>query len=190
MMRNSPVCLLPLMMVALLAWPGCKDKPKARNQDPGQNPGPATLSDAPGTEPVVDSRTQFDLAAAITAAERSDEAEDALDRVRRDFQGKRYRWTVYVMPALCPSAERCHVLPFDRAGADRTIMQGWMPRLELDADSFVALRRQCGDQPRCTIELEGTLSRLVLSTESLTSVHFGDVRIVTAPSPADVRQGD
>jgi hypothetical protein len=176
MMRSASLRCLPYVVAALLASHGCKGKNnEARNQEAAgseqSGAGPAELA--------VDPRSQYDLAAAIAEAEgmHPDEAEDALDRVRREWQGKRFRWKVHLVPALCPSAERCHVVPFDRAGADRAIMQGWLPRLELAPAAFAALQAQCGDRPRCGIEFEGTLSRLVLSTDDLTSLHFGDVRI-------------
>jgi hypothetical protein len=183
MMRSACAHCVLLVLAALLAWQGCKGK--ARNQDPGHAHDPAGPSGADRAELAVDSRSQYDLAAAIAEAERMypDEAEDALDRIRREWQGKRFRWKVYLVPALCPSAEGCHVVPFDRAGADRTILQGWMPRLELTPAAFAVLREQCGDRPRCDIEFEGTLSRLVLSTDDLTSLHFGDVRIMGEPGP-------
>jgi hypothetical protein len=186
-MRSASLYCMPLVVVALLAWQGCKGKARNQDQDHAQGPAGAEQSGADQAGLAVDPRSQYDLAAAIAEAERMypDEAEDALDRIRREWQGERFRWKVYLVPALCPSAERCHVVPFDRAGADRAILQGWMPRLELAPAAFAALSEQCGDRPRCAIEFEGTLSRLVLSTDDLTALHFGDVRIVDrAPDKA------
>jgi hypothetical protein len=153
---------------------------------------PGGSSDAAGTQtagsqaaeaaeaaPRVDARTQYDLARDIGETERLEPALRArrLDAIRRDWQGKRYRWRAWVIPALCRSADRCNVSPFDRAGADRELVHGWMPRLAMAPTAFAALQEQCADRPRCQIEFEGTLTRLVLSTEHFTSLSFTDVSV-------------
>ena len=107
-----------------------------------------------------------------------DEAELRHEQIRRDWHGKRYRWRGFRIAPLCASAEQCNVLAFDLAGKDhKNVVQGWMPQLHLTARSFAALDAKCGNKKRCSFEFEGTLAKLVLSTQHLTSLQFHDVHI-------------
>jgi hypothetical protein len=101
----------------------------------------------------------------------------ALAEIRRDWLGKRLRWQVYVIPALCARPDLCHVLPFDRGGRDRAVVHGWMPELHLDLQTFAAVHATCAGEPRCLVEIEATLGGLELSTEYPTALAFHDVKI-------------
>lgn len=143
--------------------------------------GAAATIPAAETRVPVDSRSQYDLVAAIAEAERldSDDADIRYEEIRRDYQGKRFRWQVHRIAALCPGTERCNVLPFDAGGEDhRKVVQGWMPKLQLTPETFAALDARCAGDQRCTFEFEGTLDKFVLSTEHLTSLHFNDIRVL------------
>jgi hypothetical protein len=126
-----------------------------------------------------DERTQRDLAAEIAGADRlrKDEAEARYGQIRTSWLGKRVTWTVDVLPALCRSAENCHALPFDRLGADRAIVQGWMPRLRLDGATFAALEARCAGRARCPVTVEATVAELSLSTDEPTSLTLDRVRL-------------
>jgi hypothetical protein len=127
-----------------------------------------------------DERTQRDLANEIAAAEtmRKDEVDGRYGQIRKSWLGKRVMWTVDVMPALCRSAESCHALAFDRLGADRAVVQGWMPRLRLDQAGFTALRARCAGQARCPVTVAATVAELTLSTDEPTSLTLADVLVV------------
>lgn len=135
------------------------------------------------TEAVaMDPRDQYALVAALSAAERlaPDRADERYHQIYRDFRGKRYRWTAYRIAALCPSARRCNVVPF-AADHRQKSTQGWMPRLELSEDAFAALESRCAaatdSKGYCKFQFEGTMSKLVVSTQHLTAMTFSDVRI-------------
>lgn len=153
--------------LAALFASACKDTEAAR------------LAPAPQSAPAVDTRSQFDLANAIDLADDSDDPELGYDHVRKNWIDKRYRWTVYRIAPLCRSTGQCNVLPFDRAGRDVKIVQGWMPRLEIDEADMKAIEAACGDRGRCELSFEGTMSSLVLSVDKPTSIEFSDVVVVT-----------
>jgi hypothetical protein len=181
-----------LLAVLGLAASGCEQRTAPRSEPgtdtagaavrPAQSPAPTT---PPGTEPtpgapIADTRTQYDLAAAIAALEAMPRDQAALEMpgVRRDWVARRYQWKVYVVPALCSSVERCNVQPFDTGGADRRILQGWLPRLEIDEADLAAIQRACASTQPCTVTFRGTLTRFVLSTEEFTALGFTDVEIL------------
>lgn len=126
-----------------------------------------------------DSRSQRDLATEIAEAEkmRRDEAADAYGKIRKSWLGKRVTWKVDVMPALCRTADACHALAFDRLGADRAVVQGWMPRLRLDAATFAALDARCRGRARCPVTVQATVADFTLSADEPTSLTLGDVEI-------------
>ncbi len=159
----------------------------ASNGEPQAGAALSVPTPAESAEPVGpaedDPRDQRQLALDIRAAEAlrgSDATAVQLQKVRRDWLGKRYHWQVTVLPQLCSRAERCNVLPFDMLGEERKLVQGWMPRLDLDADNFAKLQRQCADKGRCEIAFAGTMSKLTLSTERFTAVGFRDVQVLDA----------
>jgi hypothetical protein len=169
--RVSPALAATFLCLALA---GCRDE--------GRASGSAAAPAAPTTASAsLDPRSQHDLARALTEVETSrdrSEASSGYARVRSSWVGKRYRWTVRVVEPLCRSRDACNVLPFDRTGRDRDVIQGWMPRLVLDDGAFAAIQRACTGRPRCEIAVEGTLSRLVADTENPTSVEFSQIRVL------------
>lgn len=130
---------------------------------------------------ALDSRSQYDLAAALSQVESSRDPDSVAlgyQKIRASWTGKRYRWRVRVIDALCRSRDACNVLPFDRAGRDRSVVHGWMPRLLLDDSAFAAIARRCSGMASCEIGIEGTLSELTVDTENPTSLQFRDVRVL------------
>ena len=130
---------------------------------------------------ALDSRTQHDLAAALTVVESSRDPDGVAlgyQKIRASWTGKRYRWRVRVIEALCRSRDACNVLPFDRAGRDRSVVHGWMPRLLLDDSAFAAIARRCSGVASCEVGIEGTMSELTVDTENPTSLQFRDVRVL------------
>ena len=105
------------------------------------------------------------------------EDERGYRRIARKWDGARVTWTVDVIAALCRTREACYALPFDRLGADRAIVQGWMPRLELDPAGFAALRATCGGKSRCPVTVEATIADLVVSPELPTSLVLAGARL-------------
>ncbi len=128
--------------------------------------------------PQLDGRSSYDLAAAIGEAlqEPSFTREQALDRVRSGWRGKRYRWEVGVSSTLCRRADNCNVFPFDHARGEARIVQGWLPKLELDEVAHADLLARCGPA-LCVARVEATLSGFVLSPEDPTSLTFSDVSV-------------
>jgi hypothetical protein len=130
---------------------------------------------------VFDPRDQYELARALDEVETArdvDATASGYSRLRASWTGKRYRWRVHVIAPLCGSRDACHVLPFDRGGRDAKMVQGWMPHLVLDDTGFAAIQERCGGRDMCQIEVEGTLSQLVVDTENPTSLEFRDVRVL------------
>lgn len=184
-MKTSPI-LVAMLAALALSVPACEERAEVApspDQAAGaavRAPGPAQPAADPARAPIADTRTQYDLAAALAAIEQlpRDQAALELPELRRDWIARRYQWKVDVVPALCASVERCNVQPFDTGGADRHIVQGWMPRLELDQADLASIQRACPDARRCTITFRGTLTKLVLSTEEFTALGFTDVEIL------------
>jgi hypothetical protein len=175
-----------IVLASALTWAGCDQRKQTQPPDQSVGQPAAAVTTAPGSEEpapaataTLDTRTQYDLASEIAKAEAMprDEAALRLPEIRRNWIGKRYQWKVHVVPALCASVESCHVMPFEIGEKDRHIVQGWMPRLEVTQDGFAAIQSACKSADRCTITFQGTLSKLVLSTEEFTSLGFSDVEI-------------
>jgi hypothetical protein len=135
--------------------------------------------------PALDPRSQYDLAEELARADALDvdARQPELDRLRRAWEGRRYRWEVFLVPVLCARQDDCHVVPFDRARAGARIVQGWLPRLDLDETQLARLKDGCAARERCAVEIEGTLRRFVLSMDDPTSLRFDDV-VVTRISGA------
>lgn len=178
-----------------MALAGCHDGDAATTASSVQPPGAATIDDDPPTamDPAVDPRDQYALAAAIqTARHTRDDLAGALARTRRAWIGRRYRWEVAFVPALCGTAGACVVMPFDHhRDQAHPIRQGWLPRLELTADERAELRTTCQAHLRCVIDLSGQLSQFELSTEQPTSLTLTDIQLhgtrAAAPSESWVR---
>lgn len=165
-------CAVAAVIAGAAAGIGCRDNDAASMTPPTPDTAEPTTR--------IDSRSQHDLARAIELADSSEEPQLAYDQLRKDWLEHRMRWTVYRIAPLCRSADSCNVLPFDRTGRDAKVVQGWMPRLELGDDDLRAIESRCGDQPRCEIQFEGTVSQLVLSVDQPTSLTFSNVDIVGA----------
>ena len=180
-----------VLLVLLCASCGDRRDASSKDHDPHAKPGTATTQTATPPAPptpttlALDARTQYDLVADIVRSEgkRDDDADVILYEVRQSWLGKRFRWQVFYVPVLCRDAKQCHVMPFDRAGEDKRIVQGFLPRLALPESALASLRARCAGQARCAFRFEGTLSQLVLSTEHLTRLQFSDVVLV----PGDER---
>ena len=182
---DRPAALLFLAGLCVLTAASCGKKRDKNKDSAADQPRAAAVADKDGPEasaPVIgepDPRSQYDLAAAIKTAETAppDEADSKWNAIRRDYHGKRLTWTVFYAPALCTSHERCHVVPFDRTGKDKAIVQGWMPRLEMSPETFAELQKTCAGKERCQFRFEGVLYHLTLSADHLTSLHFKDVKL-------------
>jgi hypothetical protein len=156
----------------LAAAAGCTDS--------NDEPRPAAPA-AKARTAALDSRTQYDLAAALNQVESARDPDGVAlgyQKIRASWTGRRYRWRVRVIEALCRSRDACNVLPFDRAGRDRAVVHGWMPQLLLDDSAFAAIARRCSGVASCEIGIEGTLSELTVDTENPTSLQFRDVRVL------------
>lgn len=148
---------------------------RAKIQARGRTAGPAKRP------AQLDPRDQYDLARALDQVEASrdvDATASGYSRLRASWTGKRYRWRVHVIAPLCASRDACNVLPFERGGRDAKIVHGWLPHLVLDDTGFAAIQKRCGSRSMCAIEMEGTLSQLVVDTENPTSLEFRDVRVL------------
>lgn len=159
-------------LALLAALAGCSrgEEPEAGERRPAAAGAPA------------DARSQRDLAMEIADAEnlRKDEQDARYGAIRKSWLGRRVTWKLDVMPALCRAADACHALPFDRLGADRDVVQGWMPRLRLDPAGFAALEARCAGLARCPVTVEATVAELTLSVDEPTSLTLADVRIQAA----------
>jgi hypothetical protein len=138
----------------------------------------------------VDTRDQYALVQEIIDARsrQPPELATALDTVRHAWQHRRYRWEVAIVPTLCRAATSCVAMPFDHLRhPDLQIVQGWLPRLELDADAHAKLLRDCEPHKQCVLTFEGDLDRFVLDPEDPTSLAFANVEIqsVRAAEPSE-----
>jgi hypothetical protein len=170
-----------LLMFALFAsLLGCT---KSETKD--GPPPPTTSASAAVARVEVDGRDQYALANDIVTALAADPDEDpdALGRVRKAWQGRRFRWELAYLPALCARADRCTVAPFDHARFKRPVAQGWLPRLQLDETSFASLKRACKDHPLCVVRVDARLTKLRLSTELPTQLALDSVEVVGARAP-------
>lgn len=139
---------------------------------------------------TIDPRDQYTLVQQIIDARSRQEPElaTALDAVRHDWQHRRYRWEVALVPTLCRAATSCVALPFDHLRhPDLQIVQGWLPRLELDTEVHARLLRSCEPHQQCVFTFAGDLDRFVLDAEDPTSLAFANVEIesVRAAEPTE-----
>ena len=165
------------VVLAVMAMLGGCSREENRKQETGdgkQETGNRRLESG-----QIDGRSQRELAKEIGAAEkmRRDEVDGEYGRIRKDWLGKRVSWQLDVVPALCRSADACHALAFDRLGADRAIVQGWMPRLRLDDAAFAALEARCRGLARCPVTVQATVAEFTLSADEPTSLTLADVAI-------------
>jgi len=169
-----------LAALAVATLTGCTQHSDAEATEDFNNQ-PVSFARAPADLPIVeiDDRNQYALASAIAKIEQLDpfEAHNAYRDLRKAWIGKHYRWRVFLVSATCQHANQCNVLPFDRAGADKSITQGWMPRVDIDAKTHASILRACDGESPCTVELEGTMAELILSTEQFTRMSFSNATL-------------
>lgn len=166
------------MLLSILLAAACHDGDAAAPAEPATAAVTATAG-AAASATDVDTRTQYELAHAIAAAKASrEDLPSALARTRSAWVGRRYRWEMAFVPALCGEEGQCVMMPFDhQRDPEHPIRQGWLPRLELDGDQRRALRDACQGHARCVVDLSGHLGQLELSMEQPTSMTLSKVEI-------------
>ena len=174
-MKISKLTLASLLLISACTRAGEETKQE----------GSSGSAKAPVAEPAVnalDARSQFDLAAEIRVIEREGddyERAHALADLSDSWEGQRYQWTVNFLSAFCPSEDGCHVVPFDRGGKDKDIVQGWSPELGITAAQWQRLSSACAKtDEQCQLTFEGTLSSFRISTEELTRLTFSDISLL------------
>lgn len=136
---------------------------------------PLLAAASPPSPPAeIDPRSPRDLAGALAAVEADDAAGYA--EVVRSFRGRRYRWPLYLVAPLC-RPDRCNVLAFERIGREHGVVQGWLPRLEIESGQRARLLERCAGQSPCRFVAEVRLAELVASPERFTSVTLDEVDI-------------
>jgi hypothetical protein len=165
------------MLLSILLATACHDGDAASPTEPVTAAAPAAA--AAVSAPEVDPRTQYELAHAIAEAKtHREDLPSALARTRSTWVGRRYRWEMAFMPALCGAEGQCVMMPFDhQRDPEHPIRQGWLPRLELDGDERRALGEACKGHARCVVDLSGHLGQLELSMEQPTSMTLSKVEI-------------
>jgi hypothetical protein len=128
---------------------------------------------------VVDKRDQYALARAIVSLDPEGDP-DAFAQLTKAWQGRRFRWELAYLPALCTHPDRCMVAPFDHARFERPIAQGWLPRLMLDEATFRAVRERCRRYRQCILDVDARLDELRLSSEQPTRVTLSGVHLKAA----------
>ncbi len=194
-MKPSKISVQTMVALALLGGVACREAPTQEETPvedqarPGSDlraePRALTLDESERVS-SFDARDQYQLVAALAGAmvAEPERLAGSLETLRRDWQGKRYRWEVAVSPGLCRGPESCVVLPFDHGRSEQRIVQGWLPRLSLDAATHAALRSSCETHALCVVTIEATLAEFVLSAEDPTSLRFDSVAIAAARSAA------
>ncbi len=108
--------------------------------------------------------------------------------VEEAWRGRRVRWTLGYLAALCPTegpnAPRCHALPFDGAALDAPARHGWLPGLDLTRDQSEGLAAACPDDP-CVVTVDGTLAELTFRPDHFPQVGLADVEIVAVRAPRE-----
>ena len=174
-MKTSQFALASLLVLTACSRAG-EDASKDQNKPTAETPLASALAHA------IDTRSQFDLAAAIRVIEREGddyERAHALADLSDSWEGQRYQWTVNFLSPFCPSEVGCHVVPFDRGGKDKDIVQGWSPELEITAAQWQRLSQACAQSDeQCRLTFEGTLSSFRISTEELTRLTFSDISLL------------
>jgi hypothetical protein len=109
------------------------------------------------------------------------EAVMALRVLRERWLGRRVAWEVQIIESFCRDGA-CNVRAFDFArlpAAARTAIGGALPRVELGAQGFRALTRQClAHGARCVARLEARLSEIPEDTDVPLRLTLTDVRLV------------
>lgn len=174
---NASVLLFVAAMVT-----GCRgsDEAAAPSARVGES-GPQQVAAASMLAQAPSAGDPDALAVAVAGARQTPPSgrKSAMDAVRRQWQGRRLTWEVGVVPALCRTAAACPVLPVDhrRGLATPSVIQGWLPILQLRKDEFDRLHAQCDDFAVCVLRFVGTLAELQLSADLPVSLRFGDVTV-------------
>jgi hypothetical protein len=165
--------MLSLALVPALLVGSCQ------GTEPDAAPPPVVAETTTERAAEIDGRDQYALAQAIAAARAShDRMEAALGQTRSEWIGRRYRWEMAFMPALCGDTGPCVALPFDHhKDPAHPIRQGWLPRLDLPQAQRQALHDACQGRARCVVELTGRLGQLELSLEQPVSMTLSEVEI-------------
>jgi hypothetical protein len=176
---------ITITLAALVLFAGCRNgresKPRAVAE---RAPTTAANSNAARKRNNAAERMSGDspelLARQVADAQRGsfDGREDAFVAIRKQWRGRRHRWTMRFLPALCPSASQCHLLPFDHHRFEGRIVQGWLPRLTMPAAQHAQLVERCRGHERCVVSLEATMTELTLSTVEPTAVTLSNLRFV------------
>jgi hypothetical protein len=168
-------------LVLLLALAACREAAP----DPGQS-APVATAATPRTT-VIDRRDQYALAHDVVTAlaQRPDDDPGALARVKKSWEDRRVRWEMAYIPALCSRKDRCFVAPFDHRRFEQRMVQGWLPRLDLDDAGFAALRDGCAAESRCVVRFEARVAELVLSHELPTAVTLDQTSVLGTRAAAD-----
>ena len=170
---------IPLLLSAMaLLLIACNETPQAKLE-------PAAKPAQPTATASVDTRDQYALAHELVSAAKvdPDDDPDAYGRIVRSWEGKRYQWELAVIDVLCRRADSCVVAPFDHNRFEKRVVQGWLPRLELDAAAHAELQRQCQGKTRCIVRVDANMRALTASEAMPTSVTLNDVRILEARAP-------
>lgn len=163
--------ILSLALLSSLVTGSCHGDAPAASE-------PAVASEAE-PEAGIDPRDQYALAHAIAQARASrEQLETALARTRSAWIGRRYRWELAFVPALCGQEGSCVMMPFDhQRDPEHPIRQGWLPRLDLPGEERRALHEACRGHARCVVDLSGHLGQLELSMEQPTSMTLSQVEL-------------
>jgi hypothetical protein len=153
---------------------GCEGRPPSASSTPA-----AVSAPAGGRVPAAASASQLDLARELDAAGDAPDPDAAMDALAARWRGKHLTWTVTRQPALCKSADACHVIPFPVPAPDGASRHGWLPTLAFAPGEYDVLVDECGDAGPCQITFTGELTALTVSSEEPTALGFTGVRIVT-----------
>ncbi len=145
-----------------------------------EQPG-AAASTAP-RGPSIDSRNQYALIDDLDEALAAPAGEQArrYGEVKSAWLGRRVRWEVRYVPALCARADSCFVVAVDYSQSKKRIIQGWLPRFEIDAAMHEKIQKDCAPHLACVIDVEAKITRLVASADLPTAVTFGEVSLIGA----------
>ena len=142
----------------------------------------------------IERTDQYALLADIRDARAVDRSERDLRyaEVTRAWRGRRVRWDVGVLEPLCARPDACVVLPFDNARLDERSGQGWLPRIELDAEEHARIRDACAQraesrgsarpQGACVITVEASVKGVRLTSELPVAVTLEAARMISARS--------
>lgn len=137
----------------------------------------------PEPELSVDARDQYALARAMLEARTMDgpRLQVASARTEREWDGRRVRWEMMRVDALC--RETCLFAPFDHARlADNDL--SFLARADFADGERTRLDELCAPHaPRCVVELEGTVELVFDASE--TRLTLSDTRVIDARARRD-----